>query len=176
MFWLIFGAGMCSGAMIICLRLARIMLCVVTVEMGSMVPTLKPGDRVLVLRHWPAKWLRKGQIVIVSPRSDQLPPQPAANPFGVVPCIKRVVGLPGDTLITSLTELDEYHRVKLLPWHNAAGRREWHVPPRHFFVRGDNPGGVYDSLLWGPLPYSSLLGVAIKRLPSLRAEDCNAPI
>lgn len=141
-------------------------LCVITVEMGSMMPTLQPRDRVVVLRHWPARWLRKGQIVVVCPLSEQLPPETAqTNPFGVIPCIKRVTGLPGDAMVTHLSELNSHHQQKLQSLHDADGQRVWQIPPGHFFVRGDRPGGDYDSLIWGPLSYSCLLAVMILKLP-----------
>ena len=140
--------------------------CVVEVEMGSMMPTLSPQDRVLVFRYWPARWLRRKQIVIVAPTNKQIPLEPSHNIFGVIPCIKRVTALPGDHFSTQLTELSDYHRYKLRDQHDNRGRREWHIPPQYFFVRGDNPKSDYDSMVWGPLPYSSLLGVVILKLPA----------
>ncbi|NJN53601.1 MAG: signal peptidase I [Anaerolineae bacterium] len=88
-------------------------LAIVTIQGSSMQPTLQPGDRVLVWRHYLPQWLKKGQIVLVWP-SKPLPPgvvilQKGADPnlFTVIPYIKRVAGLPGDKIITHINELPE---------------------------------------------------------------------
>ncbi len=143
--------------------LIRLMLVVVTVESQSMSPALEDGDRVLVLRNWPTRWLRKGQIVLVWP---WLPPGTGPNNWGtVIPYIKRIIGMPGDSLVTSIDELNDYHRPREQAAHDSEGKRLWHVPPAHFFVRGDNAIGGFDSLTWGPIPYRSLLGIVIMKLP-----------
>jgi signal peptidase I len=148
------------GALVLFVRKA---LVVVTVTMHSMEPTLSPGDRVLVLRYWPRRWLRKGQIVIVWPWT----PSERRGPFGVeMPYIKRIIGRPGDRLVTRLAELSDIHREDQRPWHDASGRRVWEIPAGHCFVRGDGPIGGFDSLSWGPVPDSAVLGVVLKRLRS----------
>lgn len=42
----------------------RVFLCVITVHGYSMYPTLRPGDRILILRHWPQTWIQKNQIIV----------------------------------------------------------------------------------------------------------------
>jgi signal peptidase I len=148
---------------ILILALIRIMLVVITVENTSMLPTLKNGDRVLLLRYWPTKWLRKGHIVLVWPWKR---PRSGIKPFGkTIPFIKRVVGLPGDTIVTYITELDDFHRIYEIEAHDGDGRRIWYIPSGHFFVRGDHPIGGFDSLSWGPIPFHCLLGIVILKLP-----------
>ncbi len=145
--------------------LVRISFVVVTVESQSMTPALKHGDRVLVWRYWPAKWLRKHHIVLVWPSEHRN----GSKPFGVIPFIKRVVGLPGDVVTTHIDELHNLHKNKTLiqAMYDDNGMRIWYVPKDHFFVRGDHPIGGFDSLTWGPIPFSSLLGIVIMRLPRL---------
>lgn len=146
------GAGLASTAAM--LAGARLALVVVTVQNRSMAPTLQPGDRVLVLRRWPARWLCKGMIVIVAPESE---PRTGAPPFGVrTPFIKRVIGLPGEQLSLPMTQPDDP-----APTENSI----WSIPPAHFFVRGDNRSRSIDSCTWGPLPYATLLGLVTLRLP-----------
>src|ERR1043165_3264532 len=119
----------------------RIALLTVTVQLSSMSPTLEDGDRVLVWRYWPARWLRKGQIVILWP---WLPASKVSKLLGTpefVPYIKRIIALPGDTLITSLTDLPEHYRSEHRSTHDSEGHRTWRIPHRHIFVRGDNPLG-----------------------------------
>jgi peroxiredoxin/signal peptidase I len=126
--------------------LVRWFLVIITVEQWSMFPTLQAGDRLLAMRHWPANRLRKGQVVIlaVSPGDDLY--------------IKRVVALSGEiyqTSITNLTAGAQFAHVK----------HKWHIPPEHFFVCGDNAKSSTDSRYWGPLPFSSLRGRVLIRLP-----------
>lgn len=142
--------------------LARATLVVVTVVGQSMTPALQTGDRVLVLRYWPSGRLRIGHIVLVWPWG-MAPSGP--KPFSETPYIKRIIGLPGDTLVTSLVELNDFHRRRESAAHDSNGQRVWHIPPGHVFVRGDNPLRGFDSLSWGPIPFRGVLGIVIKTLP-----------
>jgi signal peptidase I len=142
--------------------LIRYFLVVVTVENVSMSPTLEPGDRILMIRRWPAKWLRKGQIVLVYPwRTSSTDP----GLFEVIPYIKRIIGLGGETITLTINqhvEIDHIHRHGLDKQQHQV---LWPIPERHIFVRGDNSTGSIDSLTWGPLPFQSVLAVMLKKLP-----------
>ena len=131
---------------------ARASLVTITVESVSMSPTLRDGDRVLVWRWWPARWLRKGQIVVVWPWL--LPGDGSRHPssWGFTPFIKRVVGLPGEVIRATSSE-------------KLQTVQTWQVPPGHIFVCGDNFAHSTDSRVWGPVPSRSVLGVVIMRLP-----------
>src|SRR6266571_228509 len=74
--------------------IVRTALVVVTVQYTSMSPTLEDGDRVLVWRYWPARWLRKGQVVIVWPWLSASTSWRLMRQSEVVPFIKRVIALP----------------------------------------------------------------------------------
>lgn len=145
----------------------RFLLVVITVESNSMDPTLKHGDRILVVRHWPFRKFKKGQVVLVWPwiMPDSAPkPSAGTGPFPITPYIKRIVGVPGDVITTSISELTEYHQHRELSSHDRGGMRTWYIPPAHYFLRGDNPIGGFDSLTWGPIPGKSVLGVVVKKL------------
>jgi signal peptidase I len=152
---------------------ARRKLLVVTVENVSMYPNLLPGDRVLAVRTWPRRWIRRGDIVLVGPWSSGANSEKLLGKDKSIPFIKRVVGLSGDTLQSSILEVDEVLRPHLLYAHDSEGHRLWHIPPGHVFVRGDNPIGGFDSLSWGPIPFQSILAVVILRLS--RNEAGGAP-
>lgn len=147
--------------------LIRFALVVVTVRNPSMAPTLNHGDRVLVLRCWPARWLRMGQIVLVCP------PRPyrisGPQPFGFIPFIKRIVGLPGEIPVLPGSGLLDSNALNTEM--RAVPQRTWRVPAGHLFVCGDNPRGSLDSRSWGPIPCQSVVGVML--MPLSRAAAPN---
>ena len=145
------------------------LLVVVTVENHSMSPTLKHGDRVLVLRYWPDRWLSRGQVVLIWPWLHSSRNARAWGQLKIVPYIKRIVALPGDTIVTSIADLSDLYHAEQIVAHDDNGQRVWHIPPDHLFVRGDNRPGGDDSLTWGPIPFRSVLGVVIVKLPIKRA-------
>jgi signal peptidase I len=126
-----------------------------------MMPTLCDGDRVLALRYWPMRWLRKGQIVLVS--WPWLPSDPSPPPFGCVPYIKRIVGLPGEVLVFPAGSLDRPIPDQGTPQHPHD--RTWFIPAGHLFVRGDNRRNMADSRTWGPIPMHGIVGLVLMKLP-----------
>ncbi|MFZ6026979.1 MAG: signal peptidase I [Chloroflexota bacterium] len=120
-------------------------LTVVTVQQESMLPALKPGERFLAIRYWPVRWVKKGQIVLVSIGA------------GNILFVKRVVALSGETFKAAVAEINDDAQIDLI-------ERTWHIPPKHFFVCGDNVYASTDSREWGPLPFSSLRGYILFRL------------
>jgi signal peptidase I len=119
-------------------------------ESGSMAPTLEPGDRVLVFR---AAYLFEGP--------DQGDVVAFESPAGVF--VKRVAGLPGDTVEIR----DGVLHV------NGAARREPYVDPQltdgsffgpvtvpqdGFFVLGDNRPVSLDSRDFGAVDRERLVG------------------
>jgi type IV secretory pathway protease TraF len=129
-----------------------------------MYPALRNGDRVLALRKWPETWLRRGQIVLVDPWLASFPSKTeylkSQKPF-----IKRIAAVAGETLVTSATDLSSALRPDQLALYNQAGQCVWHIPARSIFVLGDNRPAGRDSLTWGPIPSSTVLGVVITKLP-----------
>lgn len=163
---------------------------IATVHGGSMYPTLREGDRLLSLNLLPHLWLRKEQIVIgninqlesssspelfadVDITSDpdfafgslsesdieNLPIEPNYTKF-----IKRIIGLPGDTVCIPLSSLHKFMQTALRSRCNADGNLVWIVPENHCFVRGDGLISM-DSLTVGPIPLSAITGIAVLKLP-----------
>lgn len=79
--------------------------------------------------------------------------------------IKRVIGLPGDTVRTDSTHvwvnnvlLDEKAYIST-PANPSANT--WHIPPNQYFVLGDNRPVSYDSRYLGLIPKDFIVGKAI---------------
>jgi signal peptidase I len=121
------------------------------VEGQSMQPNLTDGQRLLVnkVAYRFGEPVRGDIVVIRSPRgtSEKL--------------IKRVVGMPGETIELSNGRvyinsqlLDEYY-------HPTVGMRPFpptRVPPGHYFLLGDNRDHSGDSRVWGAAPRDLIIG------------------
>jgi signal peptidase I len=129
----------------------------------SMLPTLEIGDRLIVEKisyytHLP----QRGDIVVFEP-----PPQLQAQGYQREQAfIKRVIGLPGDTveikngrvfidrqLLTEayIAEPPNYLMSSIV------------VPRSQVFVMGDNRNNSNDSHIWGFLPKANIIGHACFR-------------
>ncbi len=125
----------------------------------SMVPTLEVGDRVLVNKFiYDFTQPKRGQVVVF-----KNPENPNADPL-----IKRIVGLPGDTIRLRDGKLYVNGVLQREPYVNKAtpdpipyGPKK--VPPGHVFVMGDNRGDSEDSRYFGAIPESSIEGEAFLR-------------
>ena len=128
-------------------------LTAVTVTGDSMMPTLAPGDRVLV-RQARLGQLRRGQVVVMEM------PGLAGDPAGPLRgrarhrewAIKRIAAVPGDPLPAGC----------LPATADPSGRI---VPPGKLVVVGDNAAWSQDSRQLGYFPGDRLLGVVVRRLP-----------
>jgi signal peptidase I len=125
---------------------------------GSMIPTLEIGDRVLVNKFiYRFTDPSRGDIIVfesVDNSNEDL--------------IKRVVGLPGDTIAVRGGKLfvngepqKEPYTNKMVPDRSFYARTT--VPKNHVFVMGDNRGNSADSRVFGPLPEKNIEGEAFLR-------------
>ena len=125
----------------------------VRVDGFSMLPTLQDGEYVLVNRMAYRNDLpvRGDIIVFVSPQSPDLD------------LIKRVIGLPGDTVKISNGKVQVNGQMLDEPYIAAAPiyNGEWNVPEGNLFVLGDNRNDSSDSHAWGLLPLENVIGKAI---------------
>jgi signal peptidase I len=127
---------------------------VVRVDGVSMLPTLRPGDRVLV-RRVSAADLRPGQAVV-------LQRQAGADRWDTAPLpvhrvgrggwyIKRIVAAQGDPVPPGA-----------VPGVGVPAGTP--VPPGKLVVFGDNAAASADSRQWGFAPADRVLGVVVRRL------------
>ncbi|MFL7868610.1 MAG: signal peptidase I [Anaerolineales bacterium] len=125
----------------------------VRVDGFSMLPTLQDGEYVLVNRlAFRSNLPTRGDIIVfVSPQASDLD------------LIKRVIGLPGDTVKISDGTVQVNGQLLNEPYIAAAPRYngEWEVPEGNLFVLGDNRNDSSDSHAWGLLPVENVIGKAI---------------
>lgn len=136
------------------------------IEGQSMLPTLHESEYVLINKM--AYYFdepERGDIIVLHYPRDR------SRDF-----IKRVIGLPGDTIelgdnrvVVNGVALDE-------PYIQAPASNSgsWTVPPGNYFVMGDNRNNSSDSRNWSFLPQSDIVGrawviywpvAAVKRAP-----------
>jgi len=147
---------------------------------GSMLPSLRVNDRILV-----EKVSRRlggspplGSVVVFRAADALL-----ASGYGPdAALIKRVVAGPSDELAVEQGQLILNGVVCEEPWLEEAmaySLPRFTVPDRQIFVLGDNRNASLDSHLWGPLPVDRVVGRAIWRYwpwkgfgPLPRRETC----
>ena len=142
---------------------------------GSMIPTLQIGDHILVnklaygvrmpfLEHYLVRYgsVQRGDVVVF------IYPEDRSKDF-----IKRVIGLPGDTvevrnkkIFINGKQIDDPHAyfAGYDPTVGAVGSGDDYgpkvVPQNHIFVMGDNRDRSYDSRFWGFVDLDDVRGKA----------------
>jgi signal peptidase I len=128
------------------------------VPSGSMLPTLQIGDRIVVIKF--GYTIHRGDIVVFT-----RPPQDVGTQDKDL--VKRVIGLPGETISSRGNTVLINARPLKEPWlprltgvcaENAENIRVTKIPPGHYFVMGDCRGDSADSRVWGTLPGSLVVG------------------
>jgi signal peptidase I len=139
----------------------RSWLWLVTVVGRSMEPTFWDGETILAARRWPARWLRRGSIVLI---------KGVAQSNELSPCffVKRVAFLPGDRI-----NLPQERSGTGLHWRGQVpdeSRPQQTLTHDQVFVISDNLSGGMDSRSWGPVQMSALAGLVLMRLPRSQQE------
>jgi signal peptidase I len=130
------------------------------VEQNSMVSTILPGDYVLIDKLTP-RWndYDRGDIVVFQP--------PDGFEQGGVPFIKRVIGLPGDTIdcdgkvVRNGQKLTEPY---VPAGVTTTGCERTEVKPGELYVMGDNRTNSQDSRAFGVIRESDVVGRAFVRI------------
>lgn len=155
----------------------------------SMEPTLEEGDRIWVNRlAYGLRWPPSGQSLMFDAtphRGDVVVFHYPREPSTVY--VKRVLGVPGDTVFAAGHELSLNGRPLVSDWDDVSGpvaapvtlgrhsfvvRADFdvpqvlppvtiEVPPGHYFVVGDNLDHSRDSREWGLVNHSHLIGRVI---------------
>jgi len=155
-----------GGALVVALLIRTFLFQAYEIPSPSMVDTLKVGDRVLVnkLSYKLHDVHREDVVVFKRPPGE---PDPKIKDL-----IKRVIGLPGETLEFKDCKVFVAGTALVEPYTNGQctdppqsnidpdGDGIITVPDKMLFVMGDNRGGSFDSRYFGPVTEASVVGRA----------------
>lgn len=125
----------------------------IRIESISMLPTLKAGDFVIVNKiAYRLGSPDRGDVIIF-----HYPPDPEREPY-----IKRIIGLPGDSVRVSGGRVLINDHALSEPYISADPTYEgaWVIPAGSLFVLGDNRNSSSDSHQWGMVPLENVIGKA----------------
>jgi signal peptidase I len=131
---------------------------------GSMEPTLDIGDYIVVNKlAYDVHAVHRGDIVVF-----RRPPSEDCGGPVVPDLVKRVIGLPGETVSGQNGQVYIDGKPLAEPWlppgDDTAPFSAVQVPANSYFVMGDNRGDSCDSRSWGPVKHSYLVGHTILRI------------
>ncbi len=170
-----------AGAILIVLAIKQWVINPYRIPSSSMEPTLhcaRPAsgceasfsDRVLACRVCYDLWApKRGDIIVFN-----TPPLAASRCGQGGVYVKRLIGLPGDTVredgngfiwINGKRLNEPYvqpaRRLQDVQRNPNYRNKTWHVPAGQYFFMGDNRGGSCDSRVWGTVPRKDLIGKVI---------------
>jgi signal peptidase I len=133
------------------------------VPSGSMLPTLQIGDRLVVDKLFGlAHSIHEGDIIVF-----HRAPGDTDTQFPIL--VKRVIGLPGQTISSKGDTVFINGRAIAEPWLRAMNTTATcpqadfdipttHIAPGQYFVMGDCRGNSSDSRAWGTVPVGNVIG------------------
>jgi signal peptidase I len=130
---------------------------------GSMEPTLNIGDRILVDKlSYHLHAVHRGDIIVFAkPPDEQLSP-------GINDLVKRVIGLPGETISGQNGQVYINGKPLAEPWLPkgvvTSNFGPVKIPKNDYFVMGDNRGFSEDSRVFGPISGSLIVGRVVLRI------------
>lgn len=146
------------GALVVALVVKTFLIQAFYIPSESMVPSLKVGDRVLVNKlSYTTGDIERGDVVVFA-----RPGGPGSD--GIEDLIKRVVGLPGETVEGRdgrvYVDGEELPETYLPDGVETSVFPPYEVPEDHVWVMGDNRGASDDSRRFKAVPTSDVVGRA----------------
>jgi signal peptidase I len=153
------------GAFVVAYILSNYVIVNAKVPSGSMISTINIDDKVIGFRlSYLFSDPERGDIVMFN----------APDKENTI-YIKRIIGVPGDTITISDNqlyingELQEESYVKN-GWTRSEGTTEYVVPEGEYFMMGDNRDNSSDSRVWGTVKKDDIIAKAIFRYyPSVKS-------
>ena len=133
---------------------------------ASMEPTLQIGDRIIVSKiTYDFRSPERGDIVVFhAPAAEHN----ACGDPGVTDLVKRIIGLPGETIGSRGNNVTINGKVIAEPWFPATPLgppiTTQKIPAGQYFVMGDNRTDSCDSRTWGTVPRSNIIGHVVFRI------------
>jgi signal peptidase I len=170
-----------GGALVVALVIKTFLIQAFYIPSGSMEPTLDIGDRVLVNKlSYRLHDVNRGDLVVFEanegegdcgqPVSESAAASEAES--GIKDLIKRVIGLPGDTidirdnhvLINDHILEEPYIADDVVTQPTGNVEFPFEVPEGCVFVMGDNRTDSRDSRIFGPIDQDTIVGRAFVRV------------
>jgi signal peptidase I len=150
-----------GGALLVAFVIKTFLLQAFYIPSLSMAPTLQINDRVLVNKlSYDLHEVNRGDLVVF-----ESPPNEGSETKDL---IKRVIGLPGETvesrdgrILINGQVLDEPYLDRGV---TTGALEKITVPPDHLWVMGDNRANSRDSRFFGPIEESLVIGRAFVRV------------
>jgi signal peptidase I len=167
--WIVELVAVVVVAVLVAVLLRTFVVATYSIPSGSMEPTLQIGDRIVVDKlSYHLHGVDRGNIVVfTTPSNEDCAGPPVAD------LVKRVIGLPGETISLQdgsvsidgrlLPEpyLPSDVRTDTYPGPSANGyslHHPYRIPAGDVFVMGDNRPDSCDSRYWGPIRESTIVG------------------
>lgn len=167
--WIIELVGVVAVALVVAFLLRTFVIATYSIPSGSMEPTLQVGDRIVVDKlSYHLHGVDRGNIIVFS-----TPPKEDCAGPPVADLVKRVIGLPGETISLSGGNVFINGRPLAQPWLSASQRGRTYpgpspepyalhhpflIPSGDVYVMGDNRTLSCDSRYWGPISESTIVG------------------
>ena len=164
--WLIEWAVIIVLAVVVAVLVRAFVFQTFYIPSGSMEPTLQVGDRIVVNKlAYAFHGVHRGDIVVF-----RTPPNEHCAGPPVPDLVKRVIGMPGDSISASHGVVDVNGKPLAEPWLPKVSTTYTYtfgpvkVPPGDYFMMGDNRVNSCDSRMWGPVSGSSFVGHVFLRI------------
>lgn len=161
--WILEWAVVLVVAVLVAVGIRTFVVQTFFIPSASMEPTLMIGDRILVDKiSYHLHAVHRGDIVVFA-----TPPGEDAGP-NVKDLVKRVIGLPGETISSAGGQVVINGKPLKEPWLVSGtvttGITTQVVPAGEYFVMGDNRSDSQDSRFFGPIHRNLIVGRVVVKI------------